>query len=121
MDIRLIGLIVVGIALVLMILQCLRMWVGDNYQRGEEERQPEPEQPSGPTLDERLDRICEIIGHLRIDIYDVRQDLRSVANDVAQNADDLEPLRRKLHEVAQKVDHVAGHFAFVPTAEILED
>lgn len=117
MDAISIGL---GIALVVMVWLCLRGWVGDNYQLGEEERQP-AEEATGPTTDERLDLILEAVDHLRIDTYKIQQKLHEVDNNVSQNADDLEPLRRKLHEVAKQVDHVAGHFAYVPIADIIEE
>ena len=117
MDAVSIGL---GIALVFMVWLAIRGMVGDNYQLGEEERQP-AEEATGPTTDERLDLILEAVEKIRIDIYDVRNDLRCVGNEVSQNADDLEPLRRKLCDVAKQVDHIAGHFAYVPTAEIIEE
>jgi len=120
MDAVSIGL---GIALVFMVWLAIRGMVGDNYQLGEDERQPEPakEEPKGPTEDDWLDLIRYNIQTIHSNICAIQTKLVSIENEVAQNADDLEPLRRKLHEVAQKVDHVAGHFAFVPTAEILED
>ena len=118
MDAVSIGL---GIALVVMVWLCLRGWVGDNYQLGEEERQPAEDETAGPTTDDRLDLIFERLESLHLDLCGMRGKLASIENEVSQTADDLEPLRRKLHEVAKQVDHVAGHFAYVPTAEILED
>jgi hypothetical protein len=99
----------------------LRSMVTDNYQRGEEERQPEEDDATGPTTDDRLDLIFERLESLHLDLCGMRGKLASIENEVSQTADDLEPLRRKLHEVAQKVDHVAGHFAIVPVADIIED
>jgi hypothetical protein len=101
---------------------CVYMWSQDgNYQRGAKEREPAEDETTGPTTDDRLDLIFEALERLRVGQHDIRVDLATMDHEVGGISDDLEPLRRKLHEVAKQVDHIAGHFAFVPTAEILED
>lgn len=51
----------------------------------------------------------------------IQGDISGLSNEAANNSDDLEALRRKLHELAGDVKRISSVFAMVPTAETVND
>lgn len=118
MDAVSIGL---GIALVVMVWLCLRGLSGGSHPDYASFKEENPDESSGPAVGDRLTSIEESLFSINQIVSGIHSSLVSLENETSGIADDLEPLRRKLHEVAKQVDHVAGHFAYVPTADIIEE
>jgi hypothetical protein len=83
-------------------------------------------QPPQPSKSDKVDANLQASTFIRLNEIDnklasVEISLRSIQYDKNDNANDLESIRRKLHELAGDVKSIKSVFAVIPTADAVND
>jgi archaellum component FlaC len=101
-------------------------WLAWDNRKGRSSRDWEEFKAKQPTKSDKVDANLQASTFIRLNEIDsklahIQGDIASLSNEVANASDDLEAIRRKLHELASDVKRISSVFAHVPTAEAVND